>query len=278
MRAAWWRRPSWLRGWPRTGSRATATISPVSRPFLSIIVPAYNEEACIDATVRAVAEELDRLGRPWELLVVDDGSTDRTRELVAPHAARDPRIRLIAAPHRGKGGAVRQGMVEATGEWRFLADADLSMPIHEVRRFLPGPDGPVADILIGSREADGAERIEEPWHRHLLGRLFNVIARLLVVDGLSDTQCGYKLFSAEAASTLFPLQRLDGFGFDCEILFLAARSGFSVREVPVTWTYRASTKVTALAGGAGFVDLARVRWNYLLGRYPGRPRRGRPPV
>ena len=246
----------------------TATIALVPAPFLSIVVPAYNEADCIDATITAIVGEMERLGRTWELLVVDDGSTDRTREIVAARQAADPRVRLIAAPHRGKGGAVRTGMIEAAGAWRFLADADLSMPIHEISRFLPGPGRPPADILIGSREAAGAERIEEPWHRHVLGRIFNVAAKLLVVGGLSDTQCGYKLFSAEAATALFPLQRLDGFGFDCEILFLATRAGFTVREVPVTWTYRQSTKVTALAGGAGFVDLVRVRWNHLRGRYP----------
>jgi dolichyl-phosphate beta-glucosyltransferase len=249
------------------------TIPEVPAPFISIVVPAYNEEACIDQTLADVVAELDRLGHPWEVLVVDDGSTDGTRTIVSRRQAADPRVRLIAAPHLGKGGAVRRGMIEAVGAWRFLADADLSMPIHELSRFLPGPGVPVADILIGSREAAGSERIEEPWHRHALGRVFNIAAKLLVVDGLSDTQCGYKLFSAEAATTLFPLQRLDGFGFDCEILFLAGRAGFTVREVPVTWTYRASTKVTALAGGAGFVDLLRVRWNQLLGRYPAIARR-----
>lgn len=237
-------------------------------PFISIVIPAYNEEACIGQTITDVVTELERLGHPWEVLVVDDGSTDRTREIVSQRQAAEARVTLIAAPHRGKGGAVKRGMLQASGTWRFLADADLSMPIQELSRFLPGPGVPVADILIGSREAEGAARIEEPWHRHLLGRVFNIAAQTLVVGGLSDTQCGYKLFSAEAATTLFPLQRLDGFGFDCEILFLAHRFGFRVREVPVTWTYRASTKVTALAGGAGFVDLLRVRWNQLAGRYP----------
>jgi len=241
----------------------------VSAPFISIVIPAYNEEDRIDQTVTEVVVELERLGHPWEVLVVDDGSADRTSEIVRRRQASEPRVKLIAAPHRGKGGAVKRGMLEAAGAWRFLADADLSMPIHELSRFLPGPGVPAADILIGSREAAGAERIEEPWHRHALGRIFNIAAKLLVVGGLSDTQCGYKLFSARAAMTLFPLQRLDGFGFDCEILFLATRGGFTVREVPVTWTYRASTKVTALAGGAGFVDLVRVRWNQCLGRYPG---------
>ena len=237
-------------------------------PYISIVIPAYNEEACIGPTLAAVVAELTRTGRPWEVLVVDDGSTDRTRDIVASSAAGEPRVRLVAAPHLGKGGAVRRGMIEARGDWRFLADADLSMPIHELSRFLPASGAPAADILIGSREAEGAERIEEPWHRRSLGRVFNFAAKALVVGGVADTQCGYKLFSREAATTLFPLQRLDGFGFDCEILFLARKAGFSVREVPVTWTYRASTKVTALAGGAGFVDLLRVRWNHLRGRYP----------
>jgi glycosyltransferase involved in cell wall biosynthesis len=251
----------------RPAPRWRATISTVPAPFISIVIPAYNEEACIDQTLADVVAELNRLGQAWEVLVVDDGSTDRTREIVSAWQAADFRVRLIAAPHLGKGGAVRRGMLEAGGAWRFLADADLSMPIHELARFLPGPGVPVADMLIGSREAAGARRIEEPWHRHALGRVFNLAAKILVVGGISDTQCGYKLFSAGAATTLFPLQRLDGFGFDCEILFLARRAGFTVREIPVTWTYRTSTKVTALAGGDGFVDLLRVRWNQLRGRY-----------
>jgi len=159
-------------------------------------------------------------------------------------------------------------MIEAAGEWRFLADADLSMPIDELSRFLPGSGYPDADILIGSREVAGAAGIEEPWVRHVLGRVFNVAATMFVVGGVADTQCGYKLFSREAACALFPLQQLNGFGFDCEVLFLARRAGFSVREVPVTWTYRTSTKVTAWTGGAGFVDLLRIRWSQMRGRYP----------
>jgi len=248
----------------------------VSRPFLSIVIPAFNEADGITGTLNDVVQGLDSLGRPFEVVVVDDGSGDETAALVEAQAANEPRIRLIRAAHFGKGAAVRRGMLEAQGEWRFLADADLSMPIAQVRRFLPAEPGahpgvhPSAhpDVLIGSREAAGAERVDEPWHRHLLGRVFNRAARLLVVGGIQDTQCGYKMFSAAAADTLFPAQTLVGFGFDVEILFLARRAGFTIREVPVTWTYRTRTTVTALSGAGGFADLLRVRWNQLCRRYP----------
>ncbi len=239
----------------------------MSQPYLSVVIPAFNEAAGIAGTLDAVVADLDTLGHPFEVIVVDDGSADETAARVAACAAVEPRIRLIRAGHSGKGGAVRRGMLEARGDWRFLADADLSMPIAQVRRFLPSGADPHPDILIGSRETAGAERVAEPWHRHLLGRLFNRMARLLVIDGIQDTQCGYKLFSAAAAEALFPLQTLDGFGFDVEVLFLARRAGFTLREVPVTWTYRTRTTVTAWSGAAGFVDLLTVRWNQMRGRY-----------
>lgn len=249
----------------------------MSHPYLSIVIPAFNEADGITATLNDVVHDLDSLGRPFEVVVVDDGSADETAALVAARAAVDPRIRLIRAGHLGKGGAVRRGMLEALGDWRFLADADLSMPIAQVRRFLPADGGAHPDVLIGSREAAGAERVAEPWHRHLLGRVFNYLARVLVIDGLQDTQCGYKMFSAAAAMALFPAQTLDGFGFDVEILFLAHRAGYEIREVPVTWTYRTRTTVTAFSGAGGFADLLRVRWNQLCRRYPpaGTARAGR---
>jgi hypothetical protein len=171
------------------------------------------------------------------------------------------------------------------------------MPISELRRFKPafaegfgaaspafaeahgaatGSDATHADVLVGSREAGGATRIGEPWSRHAVGRVFNWCVKLLVLRGVDDTQCGFKLFSAHAAETLFPLQRLDGFGFDVEILFLARRAGFVIREIPVTWEYGRESKVTIASGARGFLDLVKIRWNQLRGAYPPPVRPGRP--
>jgi hypothetical protein len=161
-------------------------------------------------------------------------------------------------------------MLEARGEWRFLADADLSMPITELARFLDGVQRHGGDVLVGSREAKGAKRVGEPWSRHFVGRVFNWMVKLLVLRGINDTQCGFKLFSGTAAQALFPLQRLDGFGFDVEILFLARRAGFAIREVPLTWVYGRESKVSLASGARGFADILTVRWNQLRGVYPPR--------
>ena len=238
-------------------------------PFLSVIVPAYNEDAGIAHTISAVAAEIDRLGVDAELIVVDDGSKDRTASIVAKASRADRRVRLVRAPHAGKGAAVRRGMLEARGAWRFFADADLSMPISELSRFTgTGGEAPSGDVIIGSREAPGAVRLGEPWFRHAIGRLFNWAARLLVLRGVNDTQCGFKLFSARAAESLFTLQRIDGFGFDVEILFLARRAGLVVREIPVTWEYGRDSKVSLASGARGFLDLFTIRWNQVRGAYP----------
>jgi glycosyltransferase involved in cell wall biosynthesis len=246
--------------------------------FLSVVVPAFNEAARIADSLSKVAAEIDRLGIDGEVLVVDDGSTDATASIVDGTSRSDPRVKLVRAPHAGKGAAVRRGMLEATGAWRFLADADLSMPISELARFIHASAESSrearasatlpADVLVGSREAPGATRIGEPWSRHAIGRVFNWFVKLLVLRGVDDTQCGFKLFSAHAAETLFPLQRLDGFGFDVEILFLARRAGLVVREIPVMWEYRRESKVNVASGTRGFLDLVRIRWNQLRGVYP----------
>jgi glycosyltransferase involved in cell wall biosynthesis len=239
-------------------------------PFLSVVVPAFNEEARIARTVSEIMAEIDVLTLEGELIVVDDGSSDRTASMVEQASRVDTRVRLVRASHAGKGATVRRGMLEARGEWRFLADADLSMPITELKRFLDAVHSGGADVLVGSREAKGAVRVGEPWSRHFIGRIFNWMVKLLVVRGINDTQCGFKLFSARAAEALFPLQRLDGFGFDVEILFLARRAGFSIREVPLTWVYRRESKVSLASGARGFADILAVRWHQLRGAYPPR--------
>ena len=239
-------------------------------PFLSVVVPAFNEEARIARTVSQILAQIDRLALEGEFIVVDDGSSDRTAAIVEDAAQTDSRVRLVRASHAGKGATVRRGMLEARGEWRFLADADLSMPVAELTRFLDAIHRAGGDLLVGSREAEGAVRVGEPWSRHLIGRIFNWMVKLLVLRGINDTQCGFKLFSARAADVLFPLQRLAGFGFDVEILFLARRAGFVIREVPLTWVYGRESKVSVASGARGFVDILAVRWNQLRGAYPSR--------
>ncbi len=239
------------------------------RPALSVVVPAFNEAAGISATINDIREELDRLGGDAELIVVDDGSVDDTAAIVADVARSDDRMKLVRAPHAGKGAAVRRGMLEARGTWRFLADADLSMPISELKRFLDAA-AHGGDVIVGSREAGGARRVGEPWPRHVIGRVFNWAVKLLLLRGIDDTQCGFKLFSARAAQVLFPLQQLDGFGFDVEILFLARRADLVVREIPITWVYGRESKVNVVSGVRGFLDLLAVRWHELRGAYPPR--------
>lgn len=236
-------------------------------PVLSVVVPAFNESARIFRTLNDIREELNRLEGDAELIVVDDGSTDQTAAIVAEVGRTDPRVKLVRAAHAGKGATVRRGMLEARGTWRFLTDADLSMSISELKRFLDvAARG--GDVIVGSREADGARRIGEPWSRHVIGRVFNWTVKLLVLRGIDDTQCGFKLFSARAAELLFPLQQLDGFGFDVELLFLARRAGLVIREIPITWVYGRESKVNVVSGARAFLDLVAVRWHQLRGAYP----------
>ena len=237
-------------------------------PYLSIIVPAFNEEARIGGSLERLREFLTTFGRSWEIVVVDDGSSDSTGKIVEEQSETDPRIRLIRAKHGGKGAAVRRGMLESRGEWRFLSDADLSMPPDNLKRFFE-TDGnrPAFDISIGSREALGAHRIDEPWARHMLGRIFNWTVKLVVIRGIEDTQCGFKLYSAEAADLVFPVQRLQGFAFDVENLFIARKAGLSIGEVPIDWQYYKGGKVTLWSSVTAYIDIFRVRLNYLLGRY-----------
>jgi glycosyltransferase involved in cell wall biosynthesis len=235
--------------------------------FLSIVIPVYNEESRISSTLDRVAGFLSARTYAWEVVVADDGSTDTTAHLVGQFAARHPNVHLLSLPHRGKGWGVKHGMLAATGQYRLLCDADLSVPIEQVERLLP-PQSEGADVTVGSREAAGSRRIGEPGRRHLMGRIYNALVRFLAVPGLKDTQCGFKCFRGEAVSNLFQGLTLDGFAFDVEVLFLARRTGLVVREIGVDWYYRERSKVRPIRDSMSMTyDLLKLRWRYRRGRH-----------
>jgi glycosyltransferase involved in cell wall biosynthesis len=236
------------------------------RPYLSIIIPAYNEERRLPISLPKILEYLERQPFASEVVVVDDGSVDNTRAVVQSFQGGPIPVRLICNPHAGKGAAVRTGMLQAEGEYLFLCDADLSMPIEQIERFLP----PVvtAPIAIGSREAPGARRFNEPGLRHLMGRVFNLIVRLFAVPGFQDTQCGFKCFRRAEAQEIFRRQIMTGFGFDVEVLYLARRLGYQTVEVPIDWYFMANSKVNPLRDTMRmFSDVLRVRLNDWRGLY-----------
>jgi len=237
---------------------------------LSIIIPAYNEETRLPATLDQILGFLR--GREWkfvEILVVDDGSTDRTRQVVERYAERAPAVRLLSNPgNRGKGFSVRHGMLEARGEWRLFTDADLSSPIDEFDKLLAAAEKTRAEIAFGSRAVDRKlVSVRQSVFRELSGRFFNLVMRAVTGLPHKDTQCGFKLYRAAAAKEVFRRQRLDGFGFDVEDLFIAKELGLNVVETPVRWANAEGTKVKLGHGLEAFWDLAVVRWNGLRGRY-----------
>lgn len=234
---------------------------------LSIILPAHNEQERLPDSLTRILRFLTTQSLEAEIIVVENGSTDRTAEVAEAFARQHPNVRVLHETRRGKGLAVRRGILAATGDYRFICDVDLSMPIEEVTHFLPPAlrDTPIA---IASREAPGAIRYGEPAHRHWVGRGFNLLVRLLAVPGLHDTQCGFKCFRADAAEELFRLQVLDGWTFDVEVLFLARRRGYRVAEIPIPWYYVPGSRVRLLRDSVAMLtDLLRIRWYAVLGRY-----------
>jgi dolichyl-phosphate beta-glucosyltransferase len=245
----------------------------VSAPYLSVIVPAYNEERRLPFSLQRIRDYLEGKAEIYEIVIVDDGSTDNTVGCV--HDFGSSRVTLLHNDgNRGKGYSVRRGMLSAHGAYRLMCDADLSTPIEETDLLLAAVKAG-ADVAIGSRAASGA-RIEQhqPWYRENAGRLFNFVVRAIALSGISDTQCGFKLFSARVANEIFALSRLNGFSFDVEALFLARRRGYRIAEVPVVWRNDAATRVTPLKGARAFCDLLRIRVNAQLGRYGAGASRG----
>ncbi|MDF1500435.1 MAG: glycosyltransferase family 2 protein [Anaerolineales bacterium] len=236
-------------------------------PLLSIIIPAYNEELRLPGSLENIISFLGSQPYEYEVLIVENGSQDRTYEIAQDFERRYPFVRALSEPKAGKGLAVRRGMLAAEGEYRFIADADLSMPIEEVALFLP-PNAPEFDIAIASREAPGAVRIGEPIHRHWIGRMFNLLVRLLVLPGIQDTQCGFKCFRSGAAGELFKEQTLDGWTFDVEILYIARKRGYRIIEIPIHWHFNPGSRVHILRDSISmFLDLIRIRLNDLRGLY-----------
>jgi dolichyl-phosphate beta-glucosyltransferase len=235
--------------------------------FLSIIIPAFNEEKRLPDSLPKIIHFVRQQAYPIEVIVVDDGSSDRTAEVVRQFQKDASFISLLPVEHGGKGHAVKAGMQQARGDYLFLCDSDLSMPIDEVAKFLPPAlDG--YDVAIASREISGARRYGEPPYRHLMGRVFNLIVRLLAVPGVQDTQAGFKCFRRQAARQLFPLQTIKGWGFDVEVLFIARKRGLRIVEVPIHWYYMNRSRVRPVRDTYNmFREVLKVRLNNWRGRY-----------
>jgi dolichyl-phosphate beta-glucosyltransferase len=239
----------------------------------SLVIPAYNEGARLGATLERVLEYVAKHGNNTEVIVVNDGSRDNTAEIVRSFAARNPALRLIDNPgNRGKGYSVRNGMLSAQGRVLIFSDADLSSPIEELPKLLEALTHG-AEIAIGSRWLRAETQTQrQPLYRQLFGRIFNLMLRLTLGLQYKDTQCGFKAFTRLAAEAIFPLQRIERWGFDPEILFLARKFGFKVVEVPVAWGHSGGTRIHPLTDGSRmFVEMLRARWYDLMGKYDVTP-------
>jgi glycosyltransferase involved in cell wall biosynthesis len=241
----------------------------------SIIIPAYNESRRIVPTLNRVLTHLAEQGWDAELIVVNDGSRDDTGDIVRRFVEKNPLMRLLENPgNRGKGYSVRNGMLNARGEVLLFSDADLSSPIQEAAKlFAAIANG--ADVAIGSRWMNAELQTErQPLHRQLFGRLFNVILRVVLGLKYKDTQCGFKAFTARAAGAIFPLQTIERWSFDPELIFLAQKQGLRVVEVAVEWGHDEKTTISPLRDGTRMLfEVLKIRWNAITGKY-SQPRTG----
>jgi dolichyl-phosphate beta-glucosyltransferase len=259
---------------PTTGEFVAVTEIP--SPFLTIVIPAYNEERRLPPTLHKIALYLREQAYTTEVLVVENGSADRTSEVVQDFIASDVRpddnfrVQLLHS-EPGKGIAVKTGMLAGHGDYLFICDADLAMPISEIGKFFP-PALPAHsyDIAIASREAPGAVRYDEPFYRHFMGRVFNSLVRVMAVPGIQDTQCGFKCFTREAAQIVFPLQQISGWGFDVEVLYAANKRGLKLAEVPIHWYYQSDSRVRPVHDTISMVrELMHIRRMGAAGVYDG---------
>lgn len=257
-------------------------VSELNNPLVSVVIPAFNEERRLPQTLTRVHTYLAQQNYPTELIIVDDGSSDGTAQVVEAFARAHPSVRLIKNDHRGKGFTVRTGMLAAHGHIVLFSDADLSTPIEDLEKLLPWFERGY-DVVIGSREGAGAQRVQEPFYRHMMGRVFNFIVQWLTVRGIEDTQCGFKAFRDDVAHDVFSRMLLYGAdsktvrgsmvtAFDVEVLFIAYKSGYRIKEIPVRWRYGTETKVNPLKDSVrNFRDVLAVRWNDMRGLYRAEP-------
>lgn len=235
-------------------------------PFLSIIIPAHNEETRLPRALGQAFTFLENQKYAFEVIVVENASSDHTLEVAQKFVLKYPDLCALHEDLPGKGRAIRRGMMEAHGEYRFFADVDFSMPVEEINRFLPPACS--CDIAIASREAAGAVRYGEPSYRHFTGRVFNFFIRALVLPGLQDTQCGFKCFRAAVAEDIFRFQTLQGWSFDVELLTIARRRGYTISEVGIPWHFNPKSKVNIMRDSVRmFLDLLIIRRNARRGMY-----------
>jgi dolichyl-phosphate beta-glucosyltransferase len=248
----------------------TASIAPAgppANPFLSVIIPAFNEEKRLPATLDRVVTFLGEQKYDAEIVVVDNGSTDHTRRIVFEYKARCPILHYCYEPTPGKGAAVKAGIMHGKGDYVLLCDADLAVPIEEIAGFLP-PRLRGIDVAIGSREKKGAKRHNEPFYRHLMGRIFNLVIQLFFLPGMCDTQCGFKCFDRSVARDLFASNTLNGWCHDVEILYIAKQRGYRISEIPVSWYFGSESKVKPVRDFSAVLrELREIRRNERRGVY-----------
>jgi glycosyltransferase involved in cell wall biosynthesis len=245
----------------------------LASPTYSIVIPAYNESTRIGATLERVLAYVKQQDWDAEIIVVNDGSRDDTVKVVRHYAEKDSRLRLLENPgNRGKGYSVRNGMLHATGEVLLFSDADLSSPIEEAPKLIEAIRAG-ADVAMGSRWLRSELQTQrQSWRRQLMGRVFNLVPRLVLGLSFKDTQCGFKAFTRRAALDIFPRQRIERWGFDPELLFLARKLGYRVVEVPVAWGHSEGTRISPIRDGAKMVwEVFTIRWNALTGKYERAP-------
>ena len=237
---------------------------------LSVVIPAYNEEKRLPSYLSEILDYLEAGDTSYEILVVDDGSSDDTAGVVAGFSRSNDRVKLVSLPrNRGKGYAVKTGMMGAQGKLLLFTDADGATPIAELQRLQEALERG-ADVAIASRALhDDCCTVQAHLHRKVIGGVFNLLVSVLAVTGIHDTQCGFKLFRVEVARAVFPQQRIEDFGFDVEILFLCRKKGYRISEVPVNWSDIQGSKVGVLRDSLRmFGDLFKIRINDLRGAYP----------